>query len=171
MQKDLLYDQLEKQVLVKGVPLGDEYAIKKTKTLFTRLREGKKVQESSVDFMIFLVHDFLDYAQIKVNKFRKNCKPFNIVDTVKRVMSIQQKKADDQGLEFFATFENIGEGSYSPIIIQDEQRIMQVLLNLQSNALKFTKQGKVEIKVRITQDNHLQISVTDTGIGINREDQ
>jgi signal transduction histidine kinase len=48
---------------------------------------------------------------------------------------------------------------------------MQILLNLQSNALKFTRQGKVEIKVRITQDNHLQISVTDTGIGIKREDQ
>jgi signal transduction histidine kinase len=108
LQKELLYDELEKQVLVHGVSLDNEHAVKKTKTLMVRLREGKKVQESSIDFMIFLVHDFLDYAQIKANKFRKQCKPFNIVDTVKRVMSIQQKKADDQGLELFATFENIG---------------------------------------------------------------
>jgi signal transduction histidine kinase len=48
---------------------------------------------------------------------------------------------------------------------------MQVLLNLQSNALKFTQKGKVEIKVSITEENFLKISVVDTGIGIKREDQ
>jgi two-component system, sensor histidine kinase ChiS len=46
-----------------------------------------------------------------------------------------------------------------------------VLLNLQSNALKFTQKGKVEIKVSITDENFLKISVVDTGIGIKREDQ
>ena len=55
---------------------------------------------------------------------------------------------------------------------------MQVLLGLQSNALKFTKQGKVEINVKILEleqeekkDKYLQISVIDTGIGIPYEDQ
>lgn len=49
-------------------------------------------------------------------------------------------------------FDDIGAdqaGNYSPVICSDESRIKQVLLGLQSNALKFTQKGKVEIKVRI----------------------
>jgi len=54
------------------------------------------------------------------------------MEAVEQVMSIQKKKAEDQGLEFFATFENIGvaEGMHSPIIYSDEQRIKQIILNL-----------------------------------------
>ena len=60
------------------------------------------------------------------------------------------------------------------MIISDEDRIMQVLLGLQSNALKFTTEGKVQIDVSIStiqEDKYLQISVIDTGIGIELEDQ
>jgi len=60
---------------------------------------------------------------------------------------------------------------YSPIINGDEQRIMQVLLNLQSNALKFTRKGKVEIKVQLVEQSKLKISIIDSGIGIKQEDQ
>ena len=63
---------------------------------------------------------------------------------------------------------------YSPIICTDQQRVMQVLLGLQSNALKFTEKGKVEINIKIIEQFHedyLQISVIDTGVGIEIEDQ
>jgi len=67
-------------------------------------------------------------------------------------MCIQRKKAEDLGLRFIATFTNIHDGKpgspdiyHSPIIMADEMRIKQVLLNLQSNALKFTQRGKVEV--------------------------
>ena len=64
--------------------------------------------------------------------------------------------------------------------MSDQDRIKQVLLGLQANALKFTQSGKVQIDVRIlnkVQDNlssmqrFLEISVTDTGVGIEYEDQ
>jgi signal transduction histidine kinase len=48
---------------------------------------------------------------------------------------------------------------------------MQVILNLQSNALKFTREGKVEIRVRITDENFLEVKIIDTGVGIKEEDQ
>ena len=63
---------------------------------------------------------------------------------------------------------------HSPIIRSDEDRIKQVLLGLQSNALKFTQQGKVSIHIRISIKNSgkfLEISVIDTGVGIEYEDQ
>lgn len=64
---------------------------------------------------------------------------------------------------------------YSPLIYCDEHRIMQVLLGLQSNALKFTQNGKVETLVEIItgkkEDKFLKITVIDTGIGIPIQNQ
>jgi len=77
-------------------------------------------------------------------------------------MCMQRQKAEDARIRLFATFENIHDGMFdirgmhSPIINADEQRIKQVLLNLQSNALKFTdKRGKVEIRIAITENHQL----------------
>jgi signal transduction histidine kinase len=98
--------------------------------------------------MHFTIQDLLDYAQIKADKFRKNFRRFNIRETVEKVMSIQLKSADDKGVRLYADYNNIAEdeeeskydeGKLSPIIYSDEQRVMQVLLSLQSNALKYTK--------------------------------
>ena len=58
-------------------------------------------------------------------------------------------------------------------MICDKQRIMQVLLNMQSNALKFTEKGYVKLEVSVEQNNgnkFLKIDVIDTGIGIKPED-
>mmetsp|Transcript_26458 Transcript_26458/g.40393 ORF Transcript_26458/g.40393 Transcript_26458/m.40393 type:complete len:114 (-) Transcript_26458:793-1134(-) len=113
--------------------------------------------------MSHLVQDLLDFAQIKSGNFRKNIKSFNIRETVDNVMCIQRRKAEQQKIELKATFTNIREAStfvpatlenfrihktnerklFSPIVYTDEQRVMQVLLNLQSNALKFTQTGSV----------------------------
>jgi len=88
-------------------------------------------------------------------------------------MCIQRKKAEDSGLRFYATYTNIHDGNsdvqeglHSPIVVADEQRIQQVLLNLQSNALKFTEKGKVEVRVTIVDDEFLEVKVIDSGIGI-----
>jgi len=59
------------------------------KDVLNQLRDGKKVQDSAVDMMSFLIQDFLDYSQIKEGKFRKNNKLFNIKEAIKKVMSIQ----------------------------------------------------------------------------------
>ena len=68
------------------------------------------------------------------------------------VMSIQRMQAREKNLEFNSKFVNIEEegiikknGFYSPIIETDEQRVMQVLLCLQSNAMKFTTKGGITI--------------------------
>jgi signal transduction histidine kinase len=95
-------------------------------------------------------------------------KAFNIKEAVEKVICIQRKQAQDKGLQLFATYVNIGEqaGMHSPVIFSDEQRLKQVLLNLQSNALKFTQRGKVEIKLTITEEHFLKVQVIDSGVGI-----
>jgi signal transduction histidine kinase len=71
-------------------------------------------------------------------------------------MSIQANSAIEKNIELKAVFNNISDNGtdeissdYSPLIYSDEHRIMQVLLGLQSNALKFTRNGSVTIFVEI----------------------
>mmetsp|Transcript_17579 Transcript_17579/g.27172 ORF Transcript_17579/g.27172 Transcript_17579/m.27172 type:complete len:96 (-) Transcript_17579:1061-1348(-) len=95
--------------------------------------------------MTFMVQDLLDFAQIKAKKFRKNITEFNIREAIEDIVAIQSKKAEDSNLRLFTNFTNIAETPLeatdqflSPIINTDQQRVKQVLLSLQSNALKFT---------------------------------
>ena len=81
-------------------------------------------------------------------------------------------------MDFHAEFINIGtevEGGESPMICCDEHRIMQVLLGLQANALKFTQRGRVQTNIEILTNEDgkklLKMSVIDTGIGIPKENQ
>ena len=85
-------------------------------------------------------------------------------------MLIQSRKAEDNNIKLFATFK-IGQGT---LMKTDAQRVMQVLLCLQSNALKFTKDGEVEIIVDVIEkreEQYLSVAVRDTGIGISKENQ
>ena len=81
-------------------------------------------------------------------------------------------KAEDKGVQLVAEFVDMP----NTVIVHDEMRIQQVLLNFQSNALKFTDKGRVTIKTSIVEkeasgDRYLEISVIDTGIGIKEEDK
>jgi len=96
-----------------------------------------KVQESSSKILCFLVNDILDFAQLKSGMFRKNCQKFNLEDAINEVILVQKMKAEFLGVKLYSVF----EGFYNYMICSDMQRIQQVLLNLQSNALKFTRNG------------------------------
>jgi signal transduction histidine kinase len=129
--------------------------IKDCLKIVSQLKEGVKVQESSSFCLQFMVQDMLDFAQIKQGKFRKKIDEFNIIEAVNDVMLIQQRKAKDNKTKLYATFVNIEAGAKSNssmfdcMICTDIQRVMQVLLCLQSNALKFTQGGEVQIIVEI----------------------
>ena len=59
--------------------------------------------------MSFLVQDFIDFAQIKAGKFRKNIRQFNIREAIDQVMSIQKLNAKENGIRLYASYENIKE--------------------------------------------------------------
>ena len=90
----------------------------------------------------------MDFAQLKTGKFRKNIKTFNLKDSVEKVMCIQRMKAKAQNIEFEVVFENMP----NTFICTDEDRLMQVLLGLQSNALKFTSKGFVNFVVKVVEE-------------------
>jgi len=95
-----------------------------------QLVESAKIEEASASVMKFLVQDFLDYAQIKSDKFRKNITQFDIRTVVDKVMSIQMRQASLSGVVLQAKFTGFGEDGRSSLINADEGRIVQILLNL-----------------------------------------
>jgi two-component system sensor histidine kinase/response regulator len=128
--------------------------------MLSQLDEGNEIQNSSIGLMSFMIQDLLDFSQIKSGKFRKNISRFNVRDSIKKIMDMQRSKADEQGIDFFCSFPNIAEkeceahlGMKSPFVKTDQDRFNQVLLGLQSNAIKFTESGKVEIRVSIEEKN------------------
>ena len=132
--------------------------------------DANNVQTSSSKIIKFLIQDMLDYSQINQGKFRQNIKEFDLEKSVREIMNMQIIKAEDKGIFLSCDLTEVS----NKLIIHDESRIQQVLLNLQANAIKFTTEGSVTIKGQTyIEDNEtwLQLSVIDTGIGIKAEDQ
>ena len=111
-----------------------------------------------------------DLYGINQNKFRQNITEFDIVQSIKEIMSIQRLKAESKGIDLISDFSSLK----STKINHDEMRIQQILLNFQSNAIKFTDTGSVTIRADVFSKNdesYLEIAIIDTGIGIKVEDK
>lgn len=140
MANYLQCEQFSKKELVRHI-----------ETCLQQLQDGIAIQEHTSNFLSSTVQELLDYTKTSSNQFSKNLSSFNIRDTVQKVVSLQSKKAESLGLTVSTSFVNISRGAqvvlldsiFSPIIVADESRIFQVLLGLQSNALKYTEKGHI----------------------------
>jgi signal transduction histidine kinase len=74
--------------------------LNKFEGILQELDAGQVIQESSTNLMSFLVNDFIDLAQIKNNKFRKNIQQFDIRDAIEEVMSVQRLAANEKDIDF-----------------------------------------------------------------------
>jgi signal transduction histidine kinase/CheY-like chemotaxis protein len=111
-----------------------------------------------------LVNDVLDFAKIENNSLRLEARPFDLMSELSSTFDLFATRADEKGL----TFQIYDERTSSPWYEGDSLRIRQVVSNLLSNALKFTSEGGVTLKLSATpegEDWRICISVQDTGIG------
>ena len=120
--------------------------------------------------LLSIINDVLDFSKLDSGKTELIDETFNIGSMVNDVMNMAMTRKGDKNLEIIARIDpEIPKG-----LVGDEVRIRQVMVNLMTNAIKFTKEGCVVLKV--SQNRHdyginLNVSVTDTGIGITEEDQ
>lgn len=117
-----------------------------------------------------LINDILDFSKIESGQMRLEEKPFMLTDLFQEVISVMSVRAQEKGLEFSFLYDDIKDVRF----LGDRVRVRQILVNLIGNALKFTNQGAVGIRVNQIDDKgvpYLQIKVTDTGIGIDKEYQ
>lgn len=109
-----------------------------------------------------LVDDMLDLSKIEADRLEVNVEPLELAQSLQDVVDELKQLASNKGL-----YLNLELEEDLPMALADSHRIRQVVLNLVSNALKFTEQGGVTIKcAMLDRYDMLRVSVSDTGIGI-----
>lgn len=131
------------------------------------INEAKKASQ----MLLSVIDDILDYSKIEARKMSFDKTEFNILEQVEDSVSLFALAGEIKGLELGSWVSYDIPGT----VIGDPVRLKQVLVNLVSNAVKFTASGHVLIKVvKEKEDNNnitLRFSVEDTGIGIKDEDK
>ena len=119
----------------------------------------------STNRLLFLINDILDLSKIEARKIEIRRDLFNIYKLMERVTKSFSVLTAKKKLDFEVHVDK----KIPKYFIGDDFRIEQVLRNLVSNSIKFTDQGKIEVFVKMAQDDELYFEVKDTGIGIQRE--
>lgn len=127
--------------------------------------------ETAGHSLLSIVNDVLDFSKIEAGKMQIEKTPFDLRQVLANIIDLLSPKASEKKLALVLD----SESKYPPALVGDPLRLQQVLLNLASNALKFTEYGHVVICTEIlerTQDSlQLCFSVKDTGVGISPEQQ
>jgi signal transduction histidine kinase/CheY-like chemotaxis protein len=116
--------------------------------------------------LLTLINDVLDLAKIESGRLELQPEELDVKEVAEGVMNTCEALVKDKNLKLI---ERIEPGL--PHIIADKTRFRQILLNILSNAIKFTYEGSVVLEVKnLAKEHKILISVTDTGIGIKEED-
>ncbi|CAD7816169.1 Autoinducer 2 sensor kinase/phosphatase LuxQ [Chryseobacterium aquaeductus] len=131
--------------------------------------ESAKVIQSSGSSLLTLIDEILDLAKIESGKMSLEYQEVVIEDVVKDLKNLINPLVKEKGIEFNINIEN----DLSKSLETDRLRLDQVLRNLLSNALKFTKEGSVELNIKGDKKNKdfIIFTVKDTGIGIPKDKQ
>jgi PAS domain S-box-containing protein len=130
-------------------------------------KQGKflEIAKRNIDRLANLINDVLDFQKLCAGRMELNIQPNDIKEIVAEVREIMVYHANKANIDFSIEFEK-----GVPKARFDSDKIIQVLTNLVNNAIKFTPEGgKVSIGVKHT-DEELAISVSDTGMGIPKEE-
>jgi len=120
----------------------------------------------SGDALIVLINDILDLAKVDAGKMTFEQTPFKMAASLSAMIHLFETKIQEKNLKLVKQYDtNIPE-----VLVGDPVRLHQIILNLVSNAVKFTAKGKITISVSLLSEDEtkatIQFSVTDTGIGI-----
>ena len=123
--------------------------------------------DSSAKNLLNIINSILDFSKIEAGKLTIEKIDFDMKEILTNLKNIVELKAQEKGLKFGISFDN----KEHKVFYGDSLRIGQILINLTTNAIKFTEFGKVDIKIDLLQNNIVRFSVKDTGIGLTQEQQ
>jgi signal transduction histidine kinase/DNA-binding response OmpR family regulator/HPt (histidine-containing phosphotransfer) domain-containing protein len=127
--------------------------------------------KSSGESLLTIINDILDFSKIEARKLDLDKADFELRDDLSNTMEILAFRAHSKGLELAAHV----HPDVPDYLIGDPGRLRQVIVNLVGNAIKFTEQGEVVVRVtlksRTDDEAVLEFAISDTGIGIPREKQ
>ncbi len=115
--------------------------------------------------LLTVINDILDFSKIEAGKLSLNVTDFSSGSMLDNVISMIRPRVRDKGLEIVVDRDDL-----PPVLVGDATRLAQALLNYLSNAVKFTEQGKITVRISKAEETPndllLRFEVTDTGIGI-----
>jgi len=122
---------------------------------------------ASGQHLLSLINDILDLSKIEAGRMELDLAAFDLPTAIDDAMLLMRERANRRGITLERHVDDrLGE------IRADQRKVKQVLLNLLSNAVKFTPEdGRIDVRAAALVDGTVEISVTDTGIGIAPEDQ
>jgi PAS domain S-box-containing protein len=121
----------------------------------------------SVNYLTNMVGELLDEAQIQANKTILQVKRFSPRRLLRQAITGMNILAQKKGLKFEASI----DPNLPQELLGDERRLLQIMINLIGNAIKFTQLGFVTVRIACPDDRYWSIEVTDSGIGIAKEYQ
>lgn len=149
---------------INGI-IGLAHLLEKTE-LSSEQREMISLLEISSNSLLGVINDILDLSKIDAGKFKINRAATDIIQICHAVINLLKIRAKEKGLDLITHF----DAKLPTHILADSLRLNQILMNLIGNAIKFTSEGSITLRVDVldTKGNnaHLKFSVTDTGIGI-----
>lgn len=134
--------------------------------LTAKQKEYLSAIKMSGDTLIVLINDILDLAKVDAGKMTFEQTPFRMKNSIMSMLHLFEAKVQEKNLELVTEYDtNIPE-----VLLGDSLRLHQIILNLISNAVKFTSKGKITIKVKLLREDdkmvNIQFIVEDTGVGI-----
>jgi signal transduction histidine kinase len=134
-------------------------------------REYLETVKISADSLLTVINDILDFSKIEAGKIDLEAIDFDLRDCLECTLKTVALRADEKGLELLCEV----AAEVPEVVRGDSTRLRQVVINLVGNAIKFTDEGEVALKVQAEaqegQDRLLRFTVSDTGIGIPKDKQ
>jgi signal transduction histidine kinase/CheY-like chemotaxis protein len=134
--------------------------------LTSEQREYLQTVKMSSDALLAVINDVLDFSKIEAGKVDLEVNDFNVRDCLESTLKTLALRADEKGLELLCEV----APEVPEVVRGDSSRLRQVVVNLVGNAIKFTDEGEVALKVHVEaedgEDRILRFTVSDTGIGI-----
>lgn len=130
-------------------------------TLTSEAQDNLRTLESCGESLLTLLNDILDYSKLDAGKFQVESAPVCVQEVVEGAARLQRGVAEDGGLDLRVVL----DPNLPPWVRGDAVRLRQILINLTSNALKFTHDGGVVVTVACAESG-VRFEVSDSGIGI-----
>ena len=134
--------------------------------LTSEQREYLETVKLSADSLLTLINDILDFSKMEAGKIELEVLDFNLRDCVETTLKTLALRADEKNLELMCEV----APEIPELLRGDSNRLSQLVLNLVGNAIKFTSEGEVSLKVHVDAEDKknqmLHFTVSDTGIGI-----
>jgi PAS domain S-box-containing protein len=134
--------------------------------LSTKQKEYLTAIKMSGDALIVLINDILDLAKVDAGKMVFEQTPFKMSLSISAMLHLFETKIHEKNLDLIKKYDN----RIPEVLVGDPVRLHQIILNLVSNAVKFTNKGKITVCVQLLSEDEeqatIEFSVADTGIGI-----